>query len=131
MDQLKDKWILWYHSINDNRWGKESYQSIFEINNLFDYQYINDLAENPSSIVCSDNTCSAEECCSSAPVPSNTPFVSAEYVKLREKAREKDGPIVTDKNDTPEGIGPTEPTPSSTEDEFTVKEEVKLTPVES
>ena len=39
-----------------------------------------------------------------------------EYVKLREKAREKDGPIVTDKNDTPEGIGPTEPTPSSNED---------------
>ncbi len=94
-------------------------------------EHINDLAENPSSIVCSDNTCSAEECCSSAPVPSNTPFVSAEYVKLREKAREKDGPIVTDKNDTPEGIGPTEPTPSSNEDEFTVKEEVKLTPVES
>ena len=42
MYQLNQKWILWYHSINDNRWGKDSYQKIYEINNLFDYQYIID-----------------------------------------------------------------------------------------
>ena len=64
------------------------------------------------------------------PVPSNTPFVSAEYVKLREKARQKDGPIVTEENDTPDGVGPTDPEPSSTEEEFVEKEEVKLKVVE-
>ena len=93
--------------------------------------HINDIDENPSSIMCSGNTCSSEECCTSAPVPSNTPFVSAEYVKLREKSRQKDGPIVTTDNDTPDGIGPTDPDPSSSSEEFVEKEEVKLTPVES
>jgi hypothetical protein len=39
---LKEKWNLWYHSINDNKWSKDSYKEIFKINNLFDYQYIVD-----------------------------------------------------------------------------------------
>ena len=42
MYQLNQKWILWYHSINDNKWSKDSYKEIFKINNLFDYQYIVD-----------------------------------------------------------------------------------------
>ena len=43
MNQIKEEWILWYHSINDNQWGKGSYQKIHEINNLYDYQYIHDI----------------------------------------------------------------------------------------
>ena len=42
MDQINNKWVLWYHSINDTNWGKGSYQNIFAINNLYDYQYILD-----------------------------------------------------------------------------------------
>ena len=65
------------------------------------------------------------------PAPSNTPFVSAEYVKLREKARQKDGPIVTEENDTPEGEGPTDPDPISDKEDFIENEPVTLTPVEN
>lgn len=66
----------------------------------------------------------------SAPIPANTPFVSAEYVKARERARQKDGPPVTEKNDTPDGVGVTDPDPSSNKESFEEKEEVKLTVVE-
>ena len=83
-----------------------------------------------SSITCATSTCTQQECCTSAPAPSNTPFVSAEYVKLREKARQTDGPIVTTDKDTPTGTGATEPTPSSDEKDFVEKKEVKLTPVQ-
>ena len=92
--------------------------------------HINNLDESPSSITCATSTCTQQECCTSAPAPSNTPFVSAEYVKLREKARQKDGPIVTKDKDTPTGTGATEPTPSSDEKDFVEKKEVKLTPVQ-
>ena len=92
---------------------------------------MNDLHENPSSVTCSSSTCTETECCTSAPAPSNTPFVSAEYVKLREKARQKEGPIVTEDKDTPQGAGPTDPVPSSSEGDFVEKEEVKLTPVQN
>ena len=40
MNQIKEEWILWYHSINDNNWNKNSYQKIHEIKDLYDYQYI-------------------------------------------------------------------------------------------
>ncbi len=40
MNQLNNKWVIWYHSINDNKWDKNSYQKIFEIKDLCDYQYI-------------------------------------------------------------------------------------------
>ena len=43
MNQIKEEWILWYHSINDNNWDKNSYQKIHEIKNLYDYQYIHDI----------------------------------------------------------------------------------------
>ena len=29
MNNLKNKWIIWYHSINDNNWKKNSYKKIF------------------------------------------------------------------------------------------------------
>ena len=67
------------------------------------------------------------------PVASNTPFVSAEYVRLREEAREKDGPdgptMITE-NDTPEGESSDEKEPSSDPSMFEEKEEVKMVPVE-
>ena len=43
MDKLEQKWILWYHSINDNNWGKNSYQKIYELNTIYDFQYIKDI----------------------------------------------------------------------------------------
>ena len=42
MDELNNQWELWYHSITDNNWGKNSYQNISQINNLYDYRYIID-----------------------------------------------------------------------------------------
>ena len=71
------------------------------------------------------------------PVASNTPFVSAEYVRLRDEARKKDGdleitdpdksvtPVLTD-NDSPEGTGPTEPEGTSDKSMFKEKEEIKM-----
>jgi len=40
MEEIQDKWKLWYHSINDTNWNKNSYQDIYNINNLFDYKYV-------------------------------------------------------------------------------------------
>ena len=66
----------------------------------------------------------------SAPAPSNTPFVTAEYVRLREEARKKDGPVgptTVTENDEPEGGDSDEQEPSSTEAMFEEKEEIKMT----
>lgn len=74
------------------------------------------------------------------PVASNTPFVSAEYVRLRDESRKEDGeleitdpdksvtPVITE-NDSPEGTGPTEPEGISDKNMFEEKEEIKMTPV--
>ena len=43
MEEIQDKWKLWYHSINDTNWNKNSYQDIYNINNLFDYKYLMNL----------------------------------------------------------------------------------------
>lgn len=71
------------------------------------------------------------------PVASNTPFVSAEYVRLRDEARKEDGdleitepdesvtPVLTE-NDSPEGTGPTEPEGTSDKEMFEEKEKVKM-----
>ena len=40
MEEIEIPWIMWYHSINDNNWDKNSYKEIHEINNLYDYQYL-------------------------------------------------------------------------------------------
>ena len=40
MNNLKNNWDLWYHSINDNNWTKNSYKKIYSINSLLDYNYI-------------------------------------------------------------------------------------------
>lgn len=34
------RWTLWFHSVKDNNWKKESYKKIFTINNLGDYQIL-------------------------------------------------------------------------------------------
>jgi hypothetical protein len=33
---LNEKWCLWYHSIHDKNWDKNSYKLLLNINNLFD-----------------------------------------------------------------------------------------------
>lgn len=81
-----------------------------------------------------------EEATSDVPVASNTAFVSAEYVRLRDEARKKDGdleitepdekkPVLTE-NDSPEGTGPTEPEGVSDKKMFQEKDEVKMKPVD-
>ena len=40
MEEIEIPWVMWYHSINDNNWDKNSYKEIHEINNLYDYQYL-------------------------------------------------------------------------------------------
>jgi translation initiation factor 4E len=37
---LKTKWVLWFHKVNDNNWGIESYSKIFEIKTYFDILFI-------------------------------------------------------------------------------------------
>ncbi len=39
---LKQKWILWYHSIKNDKWDIGSYDKLLIIHNLFDYQIINE-----------------------------------------------------------------------------------------
>lgn len=43
MADIPEKWVLWYHSINDTQWGKETYKNIYTISSLYDYQYIIDV----------------------------------------------------------------------------------------
>ena len=40
--KLESKWILWNHKLDDNSWSNDSYNNIFEINNLLDYKIIKD-----------------------------------------------------------------------------------------
>ena len=37
---IHSKWTLWYHSITDNKWTKDSYKKIMNINNLLDYHFL-------------------------------------------------------------------------------------------
>ena len=37
---LQNEWSLWFHSITDNTWTKNTYQKIYSFQNLLDYQYI-------------------------------------------------------------------------------------------
>lgn len=38
--ELKSKWILWYHSTDNNDWTMESYKKVFEIKTYYDLLYI-------------------------------------------------------------------------------------------
>lgn len=35
---INGKWVLWFHSLSENKWTKTSYKQIYEINNLVDYR---------------------------------------------------------------------------------------------
>jgi hypothetical protein len=37
---LKDKWILWFHKVNDNNWDLSSYDKIYEISSYYDILFI-------------------------------------------------------------------------------------------
>ena len=39
---LYTEWVLWYHSINDTQWNKQSYKNLFTISNLYELRVIND-----------------------------------------------------------------------------------------
>jgi len=40
---LETPWILWNHRIDDNSWKNSSYKNIYEINNLYDYKYFEEI----------------------------------------------------------------------------------------
>ena len=46
---LKSRWVLWFHKVNDNNWGIESYSKIFEITTYFDILFIIKEMENITS----------------------------------------------------------------------------------
>ena len=43
--QLNTNWCLWYHSINDTNWKKNSYKNLYTIKNLYDLKSLNDSIE--------------------------------------------------------------------------------------
>jgi hypothetical protein len=43
--QLNTNWCLWYHSIKDTNWKKNSYKNIYTIRNLYDLKAINDIIQ--------------------------------------------------------------------------------------
>ena len=40
--KLKNKWILWYHSLKDNNWLISSYDNLLQMNDLYDNQLLED-----------------------------------------------------------------------------------------
>ena len=41
--KLQTSWILWNHKLNDNNWKNNRYKNIFEINNLYDYKFLENI----------------------------------------------------------------------------------------
>ena len=41
-NNIESKWILWNHKLDDNSWSNDSYNNMYEINNLFDYKILED-----------------------------------------------------------------------------------------
>ena len=39
--QLSEKWIIWYHHVNDNNWLEENYTKLYEIETIEDFWKIN------------------------------------------------------------------------------------------
>ena len=46
---LKYKWILWFHKVNDNNWTLDSYSKVFEIKTYYDLLFILKELENITS----------------------------------------------------------------------------------
>ena len=40
---LKNKWVLWYHSLKNKSWDNNSYVKVIEIKSLFDYKLLEDV----------------------------------------------------------------------------------------
>jgi hypothetical protein len=40
---LKEKWVLWYHSLKNPNWDNKSYIKVIEIKSLFDYKLLTDI----------------------------------------------------------------------------------------
>jgi len=38
--KINSKWCMWYHSIKDDKWTKDSYKKIINISNLLDYNFL-------------------------------------------------------------------------------------------
>jgi hypothetical protein len=43
---LKNKWILWFHKVNDNNWSIESYSKVLELNTYYDILFLLKELEN-------------------------------------------------------------------------------------
>jgi hypothetical protein len=40
---LKNKWVLWYHSLKNKSWDNKSYIKVIEIKSLLDYKLLEDI----------------------------------------------------------------------------------------
>lgn len=40
---IKDEWVLWFHSINDSKWDKGSYKELFQLKDLCDVYVVIDV----------------------------------------------------------------------------------------
>ena len=40
---LKNKWVLWYHSLKNKSWDNKSYVKVIEIKSLLDYKLLEDV----------------------------------------------------------------------------------------
>lgn len=40
---LKNKWVLWYHSLKNKSWDNKSYIKVIEIKSLYDYKLLEDI----------------------------------------------------------------------------------------
>tara|TARA_E500000178_G_C16467761_1_gene507349 strand:- start:3 stop:482 length:480 start_codon:yes stop_codon:yes gene_type:complete len=40
---LKNKWVLWYHSLKNKSWDNNSYVKVIEIKSLLDYKLLEDI----------------------------------------------------------------------------------------
>mgnify|MGYP001198731949 FL=1 len=43
--KINSQWCLWFHSLNNDKWTKGSYENLFNINNLFDYHFLKNTFE--------------------------------------------------------------------------------------
>ena len=46
---LKNRWTLWFHKVNDNNWKIESYSKVFEITTYYELLFIKKELENITS----------------------------------------------------------------------------------
>ena len=47
--ELKSKWTLWFHKVNDNNWTIDSYQKVYDIKTYYDVLFILKQLDNITS----------------------------------------------------------------------------------